>query len=295
MKLIGVVVALLPSVLSFSETGTPISISENFSPNTQSSILPRTSQCYTSFDQTFCNQLYDVFLYEHNFYRDKHFDTPCMVQDADLNRGAQAWAQYLADEGKFEHASYDEREQAGENIFRATRTSSVSDSAIEGIVRTAVELWYNEIADWNFETHSSNGGITGHFTQIVWTSSTNLGLGVSVRVEENPSRTYVYVVGRYRSHGNFNGQYAEKVKPLCGESCTGTCANSPTETPETVAPETDSPETDVPQTGSPDQGSGAGREWGSFLAFKIPINTPPTPMFLSDYPHPKNECTFTIV
>ena len=39
-----------------------------------------------------------------------------------------------------------------------------------------VKRWYDEISDYDFNTHkSSNGGVTGHFTQVVWKNTKEIG------------------------------------------------------------------------------------------------------------------------
>ena len=43
--------------------------------------------------------------------------------------------------------------------------------------------------------------------QVIWKTSTKLGIGYA----RTSDRTGVYVVGRYLSAGNYNGQYTENV------------------------------------------------------------------------------------
>lgn len=52
-------------------------------------------------------------------------------------------------------------------------------------------MWYDEIKDYNFNNPGSFGG-TGHFTQVVWAGS--LEMGVAKAGEETGSQ---YVVARY--------------------------------------------------------------------------------------------------
>ncbi|WP_395239512.1 CAP domain-containing protein, partial [Salmonella sp. s54412] len=49
--------------------------------------------------------------------------------------------------------------------------------------------------------------MTGHFTQVVWKASTQLGIGYS----RSSDRTKVYVVGRYMAPGNYAGRFKENV------------------------------------------------------------------------------------
>jgi len=60
----------------------------------------------------------------------------------------------------------------GENVYWAPLSKQ------EG--KDAVKAWYNEISlyNWNYPSFSKQ---TGHFTQLVWKSSTELGVGFAKR------------------------------------------------------------------------------------------------------------------
>ena len=68
---------------------------------------------------------------------------------------------------------------------------------------------YDEIANYNFETGTSNGGEIGHFTQLVWDSSTKLGCGVAKSASGG-----TFVVARYLPAGNTRGQSTKHVHEL---------------------------------------------------------------------------------
>ena len=40
----------------------------------------------------------------------------------------------------------------------------------------SVEAWYGEVKDWNFAKSKGNGGVTGHFTQVVWRETKQVGI-----------------------------------------------------------------------------------------------------------------------
>jgi uncharacterized protein YkwD len=61
----------------------------------------------------------------------------------------------------------------------------------------AVDLWYNEIKDYNFNKPVWSTKV-GHFTQVVWKGSNQIGCGVARCGNEN------YWVCRYAPPGNFN-------------------------------------------------------------------------------------------
>ena len=70
---------------------------------------------------------------------------------------------------------------------------------------------YNEVCypGYNFASGGFSGG-TGHFTQVVWRRSTELGIG-RAESEQNGMRC-AYIVGRYKPAGNMMGQFPENVK-----------------------------------------------------------------------------------
>ncbi len=80
---------------------------------------------------------------------------------------------------KFEHSSNDD---LGENIGGITTSSKVA------ALKEAIHLWYNEIKNYNFDNprFSVLEIKAGHFTQLVWKSTTHIGLGVAW----NPSRQW---------------------------------------------------------------------------------------------------------
>ena len=67
----------------------------------------------------------------------------------------------------------------------------------------ASDAWYSEEANYDYVTgSSSNGGVIGHFTQLVWISTTQVGFGmVSKPVNSDYSETVV--VAFYSPPGNF--------------------------------------------------------------------------------------------
>lgn len=92
-------------------------------------------------------------------------------------------AQEYAEACVFEHSN--NRNGAGENL--AMGHSSITH---------AVNAWAGEYRDYTYPAGFS--GDTGHYTQVVWHNTTQLGCGYA------PScRMYVC---RYREHGNFNNQ-----------------------------------------------------------------------------------------
>ena len=78
------------------------------------------------------------------------------------------------------------------------------------IIFSNSEKWYNEINDpgYDFTNPGFSSGI-GHFTQVVWVKSTELGMGHAATPDGS-----VFTVARYAPAGNFMGQFAENVPNL---------------------------------------------------------------------------------
>merc|ERR1712083_965452 len=106
-------------------------------------------------------------LNKHNEYRRTHGCQPLKL-DQKLCSYAQEWANKLARENRFEHRS---NSSYGENLY--CTWSSNPKSGCSG--DKAVESWYDEIKDHQFGKEPNSMG-TGHFTQVVWKNSKNLGI-----------------------------------------------------------------------------------------------------------------------
>jgi uncharacterized protein YkwD len=125
----------------------------------------------------------------HNAYRAKHC-TPPLTWSAEVAATAQQWAQRCV----FDH---DQKSDYGENLAWGTQLSA----------REAVQLWYEEISQYNYA--APGFGPAGHFTQVIWRGSRQLGCGKAICQGE------VYWVCRYSPAGNYDTEFRENVAPLC--------------------------------------------------------------------------------
>lgn len=130
-------------------------------------------------------------LRKHNEYRARH-DTPPLRLSVPICREAQAWAQTLAAENVMRSRG---RARYGENIY------SIKAAVVQGSM--PVEAWYSEVDQYKGQYTPG----TGHFTQIVWVASVELGVGVA------RSRTgEVYVVANYYPPGNIQFENEKNVR-----------------------------------------------------------------------------------
>ena len=151
-------------------------------------------------------------LSKHNGYRATH-RSPRMTISSSANNTAQTWAQYLASSGSFQHSSASQRNNAGENlyVYYTTAPSISSDS----LANTAVKSWYDEVKLYNYNSPGFSSA-TGHFTQVVWKGSTQLGCGAArgTKTMNGTKFNAFYVVCHYAPAGNVQGQFpANVLKP----------------------------------------------------------------------------------
>uniref|UniRef100_G3MLG1 SCP domain-containing protein n=1 Tax=Amblyomma maculatum TaxID=34609 RepID=G3MLG1_AMBMU len=137
-------------------------------------------------------------LQRNNEYRQQH-GVPPLEPDEQLNRYAQAWANYLAKTGKFKHRS---QHKYGENIFMSY--SSAPKPKFTGLGTKAVDTWHSEIKYYNYGNNFNPKA--GHFTQCIWRGSHRIGTGVA-RSRDNK----VFIVSNYSPAGNMQGAFEENV------------------------------------------------------------------------------------
>ncbi|XP_059909969.1 Golgi-associated plant pathogenesis-related protein 1-like [Gadus macrocephalus] len=126
------------------------------------------------------------FLTTHNTYRQMH-QSPPLTLSKDLNESAQSWANHLLDIGSLKHRGN------GENIYCMSSSAPINLTGKE-----AVESWYGEVKDYEYNSPGYKD-TTGHFTQVVWKETTEVGVGLATDGKR------VFVVAQYRPVGNMKG------------------------------------------------------------------------------------------
>ncbi|XP_065217804.1 uncharacterized protein LOC135843721 isoform X2 [Planococcus citri] len=141
-------------------------------------------------------------LQAHNEYRSKH-NVPPLTLNKKLCRYSEEWAKHLVVRGSLEH-----RQSCpyGENLFCCW--SSIPNYTVDG--REPVDSWYQEKQYHPFGKEPSSLK-SGHFTQVVWMSSRELGIGIA-----RSRNGQIFVVANYDPPGNFLGQFRENVPPTGG-------------------------------------------------------------------------------
>jgi glioma pathogenesis-related protein 2 len=137
----------------------------------------------------------------HNEYRARHGVTPLKLSKK-LCKHAEEWAKILASRGILVHRN---NSSYGENIF-CSWSSNANNNNVSG--REPVDNWYHEMTLHVFHKEPTTLK-TGHFTQVVWRESRDLGVGLAKnRAGE------VFIVANYDPPGNFIGSFEKNVLPL---------------------------------------------------------------------------------
>ena len=146
-------------------------------------------------------------LSKHNTYRNTH-QAPAMTASDSLNSGAQSWANQIASSGVFEHSK---TSGVGENIYATYTTASSIDAGT--LANEAVKSWYDEVENYNYDKPGFSDN-TGHFTQVVWKGSTQVGCGAAQGTETIEGTKYnaFYVVCQYTAPGNMSVAFPANVQ-----------------------------------------------------------------------------------
>ncbi|XP_035715838.1 uncharacterized protein LOC118438966 [Folsomia candida] len=159
---------------------------------------------------SFKGNYYEYGLYLHNWYRKRH-GAPALKLAKWMNDSGDNYCEKLARHGgALVHSSglgY------GENLWGGPQAKayikhlwpeSADDYMHKCAVREAVKAWYKEVEHYNYN-HGGFSMHTGHFTAMVWKSSTELGIGVCVLGGT------IIVAGCYKVHPNMQGQFTQNV------------------------------------------------------------------------------------
>ena len=135
-------------------------------------------------------------LRKHNEYRIKH-NAPELKLNEKLNEMAEIYANQLLDsEGKkaFPLNIYNNDSTLGENIIISSKKTA----------EEICEIWYNENKNYDYSLNKFQKG-AGHFTQIIWKETQEIGFGFKFR-DNN-----FCVVAYYYPAGNILGEFSENI------------------------------------------------------------------------------------
>ncbi len=109
-----------------------------------------------------------------------------------LAQAAQSWA----DGCKFEHSGG----EYGENLYASAGSTPTGPSVVKS--------WADEVADYDYGSNSCTK-VCGHYTQVVWRDSKQLGCAMKACTTNSPFGSFAswtLVVCEYDPPGNFTGK-----------------------------------------------------------------------------------------
>ncbi|UJR25720.1 hypothetical protein I4U23_007071 [Adineta vaga] len=180
-----------------SSTNKPI-VTSSAAVAASSTTAVSSSSAFTTFQNEALNQT--------NQYRAKHC-APNLKLNATLNNIAQNYAKKLASLNSMIHS----QNGLGENLYSTSSSEAIDITSIKG--SKPVDLWYEEVKLYSWGSPGFTSG-TGHFTQLVWASTTDFGIGIAC-TNNNKS---CYIVANYSPAGNIQNQFPSNVKKV--SSCT---------------------------------------------------------------------------
>jgi hypothetical protein len=133
-----------------------------------------------------------------NQYRKAH-QVGDLVWNDNIAQFSKNWSNYLVMNDLFQHSG---NSIYGENLayFQGYGTDVMT------LLKLSIDLWYKEIEYYNFEKPGFSAE-TGHFTCLVWKSSTTFGMGISIVNDK------VVVSFNTSPPGNIIGEFEQNVLP----------------------------------------------------------------------------------
>ncbi|XP_060756952.1 cysteine-rich venom protein DIS2, partial [Neoarius graeffei] len=155
----------------------------------------------------------DEIVHIHNTFRREVVPTASNMLKMKWNEEVAASAQKWADTCAMAHGPTTSRMlgsyEMGENLFKASQALPWTD---------VVRAWHDEVANYNYSTGSINGKVVGHYTQVIWFSSYEVGCGVT-----KCGNNYFYDCQYYRA-GNYKGVPPYSLGEPCS-ACPKACDN----------------------------------------------------------------------
>lgn len=139
----------------------------------------------------------------HNRWREK-VGVPELSWSSKLAQTAQDWAKHIEQTRacRIDASAHSDRKDLGENLayFSAIRYSNGTRRMQEVDPARVVDSWAGERKNYDYASDSCSG-VCGHYTQIVWKSTEQVGCGRAICSDESQ----VWVCN-YSPPGNFVGQ-----------------------------------------------------------------------------------------
>ena len=149
------------------------------------------------------NSMYSDLIVQHNILRKKHKASP-LTKLVAIQNLAKKTAEGCAKLGKLQHTKdYYDNQPVGQNLYMSTNAPSAAN---------ILQGWYfSEEPHYDYgRGESKDGGVTGHFTQLVWKKSKTIGCAYANGNYKTYKNAY-YICCNYYPAGNYYGQYTSNV------------------------------------------------------------------------------------
>ena len=182
----------------------------------------------------------DAILAKHNELRSKVANGKQSGQPPAANMKKMVWNDKLAKEAQkiastcvYEHKDVTVGgAEAGQNLAVKTTSKSVGKSDLKPFWESEVQSWYDEVTENNFNSRNIKPFYydpnTGHYTQVVWAESSEVGCGGVFYEEPRKNNGFTmytaYLVCNYLEAGNMRDGSMYKVGKACS-ACSGSCSN----------------------------------------------------------------------
>ncbi len=147
----------------------------------------------------------DALILAHNVARHEEGVTHDLVWDNTLTQDAQSYANTLANSGAWEHdpKNHDGYSNGpyGENLYASTAKPTLEDAA-DAWIKEKRDYHYGKVGD---PSTCNEGAICGHYTQVMWKETSQVGCAIAKYKTGNMKNWYV-VVCKYKTPGNYEGE-----------------------------------------------------------------------------------------
>uniref|UniRef100_A0A0X3PZ32 Peptidase inhibitor 15-A n=1 Tax=Schistocephalus solidus TaxID=70667 RepID=A0A0X3PZ32_SCHSO len=142
-----------------------------------------------------------LFLDYHNDVRQKVSPPASNMQHMIYNESLEVLAQKWVDKCEFRHPprSDEEYRPYGQNI------GASGNPREQGSIEAILKKWHQEVHNYNY-THNSCNGVCGHYTQMVWHNSYQLGCAMAKCSGMLQGMNAFFIACQYYPRGNWKGQ-----------------------------------------------------------------------------------------
>ena len=149
------------------------------------------------------NKVYNDLVTTHNAKRKKHGAKALTKLTALANLCKNTVNTCKKKKGLYHTSDTYKDEPVGQNLY------VLGGAAPTG--KDITEDWYSENKNYNYSTgKAKNNGVIGHFTQLVWKSSKNIGCAYASGTWNGFNQSY-FVCCNYYPAGNYQNQYTKNV------------------------------------------------------------------------------------